>query len=218
MAEDNKLPADGPIRFFGRMTASATHEIKNSLAIINESAGLMEDLVLMAEKGIPLSHERVNDISQRVARQVQRADQVLNKLNRFSHSVDKSTQVSDLQQTVLAVLNLSSRLIEMQEAVFEVSPASSSPMKVFTSLFYLENIIWRAIESACSAAVGEKKIGISFGTDSKAPSIFFSMNKKKDGGLDHLFDSDEDRALIAHLDITIEKNVNGFGLLWPKQI
>ena len=30
-------------QFFGKMSASISHEIKNALAIINENAGLLED-------------------------------------------------------------------------------------------------------------------------------------------------------------------------------
>ena len=38
------------LRFFGMMTASVSHEIKNVLAIINENAGLMSDLTQMMMK------------------------------------------------------------------------------------------------------------------------------------------------------------------------
>lgn len=35
------------IVFFGKITAGITHEMKNVLAIIKESSGLMEDLILL---------------------------------------------------------------------------------------------------------------------------------------------------------------------------
>ena len=218
MAEDENALAREGMRFFGRMSASATHEIKNTLAIISESVGLLEDLSMMAEKGHPLSLTRVNDISQRVNRQVQRADRVLRKLNRFSHSVDLSTEIADLEKTVCFVLDLVSRLVERQGAVVEVT-SPLSPIMVATNLFYLENMIWRAIETACSAAEGEKQVMISFGTDSAAPSIRFSMGTVKDDVMDDLLESKEDRAIMAYLNISIEKNEenNGFGLLWPKR-
>ena len=108
MAKDKDVLAEGGIRFFGRMSAGATHEIKNTLAIINESAGLLNDLSMVAEKGHPLSLTRINNISYVVTRQVQRADLVLKKLNRFSHSVDLSTEVVDLEKTVNFILDLAS--------------------------------------------------------------------------------------------------------------
>jgi len=43
---------DDSLRFFGKIVASISHEIKNVMAIINEKAGLIKDLTLMAEKGV----------------------------------------------------------------------------------------------------------------------------------------------------------------------
>jgi len=219
MANNKKGVSRSGMRFFGRMSASATHEIKNCLAIINESAGLLEDLSMMAEKKPPLSLARVNDISQRVTRQVKRADLVVRKLNRFSHSVDRQTQMADLEETVCFVLDLASRLIEMQGVVIKVTSPLSRIM-VDTNLFYLENMIWKAIETACFAVEKKKQVMISFGTDADVPSIWFSMDLTKDNLMDGLFGSKEDKDLITHLNISIEKNEtnNGFGLLWSRPI
>ena len=219
MAKDENVLAEGGIQFFGKMSVAATHEIKNSLAIINESAGLLKDLSMMAEKGHPLSLKRINDISSMVTRQVQRADLVLRKLNQFSHSVDMSTQVADLEKTVRFVLNLASGFIERQGGLVEVT-APVLPVLVTSNLFYLENMIWKAIETACQAAGHEKKVKISFGTDISEPLIWFTMNSAKKEIMDDLFGSKEDSVLMAYLNISIKKNEknNGFGLLWPKLI
>ena len=220
MAENENLITKAGIRFFGSISASTTHEIKNTLAIINESAGLLKDLSLMAEKkGHPLSLERINDISERMIRQVQRTDLVLKKISRFSHSVDQAMEIADLEKTILFVLDLASRLVERQGAVLEIiSPVS--PMLVSTNLFFLENMIWRAIETACCAADNEKVVKISFGTNVSEPLIWFTMNRVKKEIMDDIFRSKEDLALISYLNISIEKNNKntGFGLLWPKCI
>ncbi|MCD4722001.1 MAG: hypothetical protein K8S13_19380 [Desulfobacula sp.] len=218
MAKGENMLAQGGMKFFGKMSASATHEIKNTLAIINESAGLLEDLSLMADKGHPLSITRIKNISKMVTRQVQRADLVLRKLNQFSHSADQLTDIADLEKTLCFVLDLASRLVEGHGVIVEVT-SPSSPMMVATNLFYLENIIWRAIESACCTAKGKKQIMISFGSHLTAPSIWFLIDTVKDDLMEDLFGSKEDQALMAHLDISIEKNKNNnsFGLLWPKR-
>ena len=41
------------LQFFGKVSASIAHEIKNVLAIINENAGLLEDLTFAARKERP---------------------------------------------------------------------------------------------------------------------------------------------------------------------
>ena len=62
------------LQFFGKMTASISHEIKNTLAIMNENAGLLEDLSILAERGRPLDLERVKRIAGQVTKQIHRAD------------------------------------------------------------------------------------------------------------------------------------------------
>ena len=223
MAKDENILAEEGMRFFGKMSASATHEIKNALAIINENAGLLEDLSMGHENGYSFSPERGNDISQRLARQVKRADFVLNKLNRLSHSVDLVTQITDLEEIVCFVLDMSVRLVEQQEIVIEVT-SPLSPIIVDINLFFLENLIWRAIETACFAARGEKKVMISFGNDVTAPSIWFSMShiidNVRNNSMDEFFRSKGDQALMTYLSVSIEKNNenNSFGILWPKRI
>jgi hypothetical protein len=41
------------VRFFGEISASISHEIKNVLAIINENAGLLQDMVMMMKRACP---------------------------------------------------------------------------------------------------------------------------------------------------------------------
>ena len=220
MTENNNIIAQAGIRFFGSISASATHEIKNTLAIINESAGLLQDLSLMArQKGHSLCPERINDISQRMIRQVHRTDLVLKKMNRFSHSVDQAIEIADLEKTIIFVLDLTSRLVQRLGAFVEIiSPVS--PLMVSTNLFFLENMIWRAIETACRVAGNGKEVKISFGTDGSEPSIWFTMDTVKPEIMDDLFRSKEDLALISCLNISVSKNNKNtkFGLLWPKCI
>ena len=54
------------LSFFGAMTASISHEIKNRMAVINEQAGLLEDLVLMSKKGKALEAERLLQLAGKV--------------------------------------------------------------------------------------------------------------------------------------------------------
>jgi nitrogen fixation/metabolism regulation signal transduction histidine kinase len=132
-------------QFFGKMSASISHEIKNALAIINESAGLLEDFSLLTEKGRPIDPERLKRLAQSVARQVQRADGLIKNLNRFAHSADDASRIVDLAEMLELVVSLVQRLAAMREARVElVLPAH--PVMVITNLFLLENIIWLGLE------------------------------------------------------------------------
>lgn len=216
--EKNEIgPAGEGMHYFSTMSASATHEIKNNLAIINETAGFLGDLAGMAEKGHPLSLERIKDISQKLIKQVRRADLVLKKINHMSHGVGKPMETVDLEKTLNFVLDLGFRLIEKTGVCVKViSPPF--PVEVTTHLFYLENMIWRAIESACAAAEGERQVTISFGPRPGSPGICFSMDGMNPDQMDQLMEAEQERALMAYLNLSIEKNrENGsFGLLWPE--
>jgi len=213
----DELTQEG-FRFFGKMSASATHEIKNTLAIINENIGFMDDLSLMAQDGM-LSCEQINGISKNIKRQVKRSNSILKKLNKFSHSVDLSKQMADVETTVKFTLDLASRLIEMYEVTIEIIPAPSH-IGVNANQFFLENMIWKAVEAACKGAAQEKKVTVSFKQDSATLAVWFSMGIVENGFMDNLFMADEDKALIEYLDIVVEKDRNNscFGLVWADKI
>ena len=54
MIYQKESPENESLRFFGKMNASISHELRNALAVINENAGLIKDLMIMTEKGHPL--------------------------------------------------------------------------------------------------------------------------------------------------------------------
>jgi C4-dicarboxylate-specific signal transduction histidine kinase len=212
----DELTQEG-FRFFGKMSASATHEIKNTLAIINENVGFMDDLSMMSQDGM-LSCEQINSVAKKIKKQVQRSNNILKKLNQFSHSVDLSKQMADVETTVKFTLDLASRLIEMYEVTVEIIPAPSH-ISVNANQFFLENMIWKAVETACQGAKQEKKVTVSFKQDSETLAVWFSMGSIEDGFLDNLFIANEDKALIEYLNIVVEKDKTNscFGLVWSEK-
>jgi len=51
MDRDDTIVCKETLQYFGNMLPSLSHEAKNILAVINENAGLMNDFILMAQKG-----------------------------------------------------------------------------------------------------------------------------------------------------------------------
>ncbi|MDM8536700.1 hypothetical protein QUF70_08105 [Desulfobacterales bacterium HSG17] len=209
----DELTQEG-FRFFGKMSASATHEIKNTLAIINENVGFMDDLAMMYQDGM-LSCDQINGVAKKIKKQVQRSNNILKKLNQFSHSVDLSRQMADVETTVKFTLDLASRLIEMHEVTVEIIPAPSN-ISVNANQFFLENMIWKAVETACLGAKRDKKVTVSFKQDNDTLTVWFSMGSIEDGFMDNLFMAGKDRALIEYLDIIVKKDEenSSFGLVW----
>ncbi len=205
------------INFFGKILASATHEIKNNLAIINESAGLMEDLSSMG--GTSFTPERVNQISKKIGAQVKRADQVLKRMNQFSHSVDLPVQLVDMEKTAGFVLELGARLLDIMGARVDIIPGASRAT-VTTNLFSLEHLIWQSIESCLNGIQGEKKMSIEVEDTDRGPCIRFSADGIQSDSCDILIDNRENQDLMKTLGITLQHNKKdyGFSLLWPTPV
>lgn len=155
---DLKIGESG-LQFFGKMTASISHEIKNVLAIINEHAGILEDLVLMEDRGVPLDPEKVGGVAKRVAVQIQRADGIIKKMNKFAHSVDRSEASIDICEVVSLVASLSERFALNKGVTLELRP-SDRPVTLNTHPFYLENLVWQCLDLAMDASGEDKTVGL----------------------------------------------------------
>ncbi len=71
------------IQFFGTLAAAMTHDMKNFLAIVNENAGLLADLAVRAQHpGVPIDPLKAGTISEKIGKQVARADTLMKRFNR----------------------------------------------------------------------------------------------------------------------------------------
>ena len=155
---DNTPHSD--LQFLGQISASISHELKNVLAIINENAGLLEDLTLMAERGVPLDPDRLNAMANGIKKQVGRADTIIGNMNRFAHSADQTMDTIDLTQTVELAMAVTARFAAMKGVTIDLQ-LPEHPVTMQTAPFYLINLIWLCLEFAMSAAGAEKRIGVA---------------------------------------------------------
>ncbi len=151
------------LQFFGKMTASVSHEVKNCLSIMNENAGLLQDLVLLNQKGKPLEPERVNRIAAQIVGQVKRADDIVKNLNQFAHSVDEPTKQADKQIDLGELLSLSIALAQRTAANRGVTINLLLPQEtitVATHPFFLMQAAWNCLDFAMDMAGDSKEITI----------------------------------------------------------
>ncbi len=148
--------AETGLQFFGKMTASISHEIKNVLAIINENAGLLEDLALLSDRGAAIEPQRLKNMSRTVMKQVSRADAIMKNMNRLAHSVDESIKTIDLNDILELLVALSHRFAAMRDVTVDPK-LGESPIMVRTSPFLLMNLLWLCLDFAMDAA-GEDEI------------------------------------------------------------
>jgi len=141
------------IRFFGNVSAAISHEINNRFAVINEKAGLLQDLAATLARGKEVDPERFEVQSSKIVDQVRLAKQIVGNLNRFAHSADVEHAEVDVAELLGFVVDLYARKAEMVEAELSVSE-SSEAVHLTTSPFVVETLIGRGIDIVLSR-VGE---------------------------------------------------------------
>ena len=196
------------VQFFGRMSASISHEIKNVLAIINENAGLLEDFALMAEKGMPLDPARLEKVAGGLMKQVQRADGIVRNMNKFAHSVDEMLKSVDLQELLCVVVRLALRFADMRRVGLDLRPAAS-PVALATSPFLLENLVWCCLDFAMDqAGSGGTVVLRPEKTDDGALVVFSGLGIPAQGAA-RPFPSQEERLLADALGARVDLDVEG---------
>jgi C4-dicarboxylate-specific signal transduction histidine kinase len=138
------------LQFFGKVSASISHELKNILAIINENAGLLEDLTFAAQRGKAIDPEKLNRTARNFLKQINRADEILKNMNRFAHSIDQFSAEVNFRDLVELVVNLAQRRAAMRKVILEMS-TPQEPLCLTTNPFLLENLVWLCLEFAITA-------------------------------------------------------------------
>jgi signal transduction histidine kinase len=204
------------LQFFGKMSASISHELKNVLAIINENAGLLEDLTVMAEKGMPIDPERLKTQASRIMKQIRRGDEIIKGMNRFAHSVDEPLRQVDLHDTSALVCALSGRFASMRGVTLDLEPPSIQ-ISIVTNLFFLQNLLWLCLDFAMASTGAGKKATLKAEKMGTGAKIRFSrlqeMGSKEPGS----FPGERETALLQALKagLALHKDSGEMHLTFP---
>jgi len=157
MAKKPEVTTESDLQFFGKISASISHELKNVLAIINENAGLLEDFTLMTDRGIPLDPARLKTMAATVKKQIGRGDAIIGNMNRFAHSADQPFTTVDLAQTIELFLAVTARFAVMRGIKINLQ-LPENPVALETAPFRLMNLLWLCLEFCMSACGDEKRV------------------------------------------------------------
>ncbi len=194
---------EAAFHFFGKMSASLSHEIKNVLAIINEDAGLLEDYGLMADKGITFEQDRIKALAGKIREQVQRADRIVKNMNRLAHSIDDPVSHTDIGDLLAFVVSLSGRLATMRGVTLDLVPPSS-PVTLTTNPFFLQNLVWLCLDFAMEAAGEGKNVGLIAEKKDSNALIRFTRLDGLDKAPTESFPSEKERVFLDALKAEVE--------------
>jgi C4-dicarboxylate-specific signal transduction histidine kinase len=156
----DKLFHTTELAFFGKITASVSHELNNVLSIINEYSGLLEDLMFACERGKPIDKDRIQQIAQNISEQIKRKKKIIKLLNRFAHRVDTTIANFDLYELLNDITRLSRRFANLKKVNLEIS-LPEVQTNITNSPFLLQHTVFRIIDLALENSNSNDTISIS---------------------------------------------------------
>jgi len=112
--QPNSLSGFEGLAFYGAITASVSHELNNVVSIIDQSAGLLDDLLYGASQGQPITEEQLQRVSEKISRQTARGIEIIKRLNKFAHSSDYPVTDFDLNDLMENFISLIERLAKIK--------------------------------------------------------------------------------------------------------
>ena len=133
------------LNFIGKIIASFTHETKNHLAIIKESAGLIGDLLKLGKSSKSESQQYFEIIGS-IEEQIERATKQFRYLNRFAHRMDMQlaqVNVNDCLEDLIALLQ---RVANQRKITLEQDFQRDLP-SLYTDPSMLQFLVFCSIEN-----------------------------------------------------------------------
>lgn len=198
--------------FIGKVTASATHELRNALAIIRESAGLVDDLVRMSGPGAPPDRDRILGALSRIDAQVARGAEIVTNLNRVAHTPDHGVESIDLDQGVREVVFHAQRAARKRAQT--LTAAASLPCPPFpANPLHVQMAIYTAVETCLDGLEEGAGVELRAGTDGGRPCV----DLRPDGRADRNVVGDDTawrelKDTLEQLGVSLERSASGNGL------
>lgn len=145
------------VLFFGAMGAGLSHELSNIFNIINELAGLQQDIVAGAAQGGSAGLARVADLAARIRAQVGRGEQINRSLHRLSHSIDDTDVEFDLGETMTLFGSLAARAARLAEVGLDIRPPET-PVACHGGPFSLLLALHACVRVALAGASSQRRI------------------------------------------------------------
>ena len=147
------------LAFFGKVNASISHELKNILAIISETAGLLGDLTQQATQDGKIDLKLINSCSNDIVEEIQRGFATIKQMNKFAHSVDNAIESVDLIEVLRLVISLSGFLSFASKVKYD--SAGQTDCVIRTCPFRLQNLIYQTFVFAFESAGPDGEIEVA---------------------------------------------------------
>jgi len=133
------------LAFFAEIGAGVSHEMRNILAIIGQNAGLLDDPLALARRGKLRDPEKLKQVAARIARQVDKGIEAMERFSRFAHAADERRASVDVAALVENVTALARRHVRYDGGSLETE-LPDEPLPVTTNPFSLQHALFTSIQ------------------------------------------------------------------------
>jgi signal transduction histidine kinase len=153
----HKIAYANKMASIGRMAAGVAHEINNPLAIINENAGLLKDLITM--KGELPDSQRLLSIADTVLKSVARAGTITHRLLGFAKRMDATVEQIALGSLLQEVLSFQGREAEYRNITVNLVVPDELPI-IESDRGQLQQVFLNILSNAFAAVSNGGQIDI----------------------------------------------------------
>ena len=190
------------VQFFGKITASFTHELKNVIATINEYSGLLGDLLSVSGGAQAIDPLKLKLISQKIDGQIKRGEELIQRLNRFSHTVDVEKNTIEVNQTLQDIIGLSTRFAFLKQVKLK-SIFLKEELPFNTNPFIFQHLIFLCIIRALGLAEKNTEVTLAVEKTDCGCNIIIKNESIKE----YSDDSQSELVLIQKLEGEINSNL-----------
>jgi light-regulated signal transduction histidine kinase (bacteriophytochrome) len=145
MTEQTCRLREQELAFFAKIGADVTHEMRNVLSIVSENAGLLDDQLARARGRKVPDPAKLKKVAERIARQVKKGVEIMERFSRFAHAADEQTASLDLTALVEGVTLLVQRHVRHLGGSLAAA-LPDHPIAVTTNPFCLQHALFRCLQ------------------------------------------------------------------------
>lgn len=203
------------LSFFGVTNRLISHKLKNKLALMSETSGLMNDLMDLWQDSKEVDRARLVSLTESIIEEVGEANAIVGYMNAFAHSVDKFITDVEITQAVGLIIELAQ--LQTYAKKTKLRFVKTNAYTAHTSPFFIGNLIYQVLVLALRASAPEGEIRVSVHPEAGGFKISFS-------GIDpdaaQQF-ATENIALLAKAlcaDITVDPSLGELNIVLPQRI
>jgi two-component system NtrC family sensor kinase len=163
----------------GRLASGVAHEINNPLAIINEKAGLMKD-ILEASEDQSRNREKFLGLINSIFDSVSRCRTITHRLLGFSRRMDTAHELFDMNDAIREVLGFLDKEILFRNIRLDLVLAEDLP-RVMSDRGQVQQVLLNIFNNALDALLEEKEGVITITTNAEDQKIRVSVSDNGHG-------------------------------------